>query len=193
MSFVAILFLSFAMSTDAFAVSICRGVSLKSAQFFGALKVGVLFGIIEAITPILGWLLGYIALQYIERGDNWVIFIVMLLLLLGIKMIHNSFQEEVLSDQDDNLIFTKRSFLTLVFTAISTSIDAFAVGVGLALANVKIGFASSMIGLATCIMVTVGLLLGKKIGCLIGKRVEFLGGVVLIGISVITVYQNIFD
>lgn len=188
MSFLAILFLAFAMSTDAFAVAICRGVSLKSAAFIDALKVGILFGIVEAITPLLGWLLGYISLQYIERWDHWVIFFVML--FLGIRMIYNSFQSEESECQEKSLHSSKNSFLILVFTAISTSIDAFAVGVGLALASVNICFAAMMIGLATCIMVTIGLLLGKKIGCLIGKRAEFIGGVVLIIIGVITLYQH---
>ncbi|TSJ88350.1 manganese efflux pump [Gilliamella apicola] len=190
MSFLAILLLALAMSTDAFAVAICRGVSLKSTPFLGALKVGILFGVVEAITPLLGWLIGYIALQYIERWDHWIVFAV--LLLLGLNMIYHSFKE----DNDDNcdgkpLPSSKKSFLILVLTAISTSIDAFAVGVGLALASVDIYIAATMIGLATCIMVTLGLLLGKKIGCLIGKQASFIGGVVLIVIGLITLYQHL--
>jgi manganese efflux pump family protein len=190
MSFLAILLLALAMSTDAFAVAICRGISLKSTPFLGALKVGMLFGIVEAITPLLGWLIGYMALQYIEQWDHWIVFAVML--LLGIHMIYHSFKEE----DDENsckkpLSSTQKSFLILVLTAISTSIDAFAVGVGLALANVNIFLAATMIGLATCIMVTIGLLLGEKIGCLIGKQASFIGGIVLIIIGSITLYQHL--
>jgi Predicted membrane protein len=190
MSFLAILLLALAMSTDAFAVAICRGVSLKSTPFLGALKVGILFGFVEAITPILGWLIGYIALQYIEKWDHWIVFAVML--LLGINMIYHSFKEENSENDDQKTIpSTKKSFLLLVLTAISTSIDAFAVGVGLALASVNIYLASTMIGLATCIMVTLGLLLGKKLGCLIGKQASFIGGIVLIIIGSITLYQHL--
>lgn len=188
MSFWAILLLALAMSTDAFAVAVCRGVSLKSTPFFGALKVGVLFGFVEAITPILGWFIGYIALQYIENWDHWIIFAVML--LLGLNMIYHSFKEEN-DENDDQKPLSSKSFLILVLTAISTSIDAFAIGVGLALASVNIYFASTMIGLATCIMVTIGLLLGKKIGCLIGKKASFIGGIVLIIIGSITLYQHL--
>ncbi|OTQ71014.1 hypothetical protein B6D17_06770 [Gilliamella apis] len=190
MSFLAILLLALAMSTDAFAVAICRGVSLKSTPFLGALKVGILFGFVEAITPILGWLIGYIALQYIERWDHWIVFTVML--FLGINMIYHSFKEE--NDENDDqkpCSSTKKSFLILILTAVSTSIDAFAVGIGLALASVNIYIAATMIGLATCIMVTLGLLLGKKIGCLIGKQASFIGGVVLIVIGSITLYQHL--
>ncbi|WP_085247610.1 manganese efflux pump MntP [Gilliamella mensalis] len=191
MSFWAILLLALAMSTDAFAVAVCRGVSLKSTPFLGALKVGILFGVVEAITPLLGWLIGYIALQYIEQWDHWVVFIVML--FLGINMIYNSFKksDEDCQDQDDKEASSKKSSLMLIFTAISTSIDAFAVGVGLALASVNICFAATMIGIATCLMVTIGLLLGNKLGCLIGKRAEFLGGLVLILIGTITLYQHL--
>ncbi|MFQ1017673.1 manganese efflux pump MntP family protein [Gilliamella sp. Occ3-1] len=187
MNFWAILLLALAMSTDAFAVAVCRGISLKSTPILGALKIGILFGVVETITPLLGWLVGYIALQYIEQWEHWVVFIVML--FLGINMIYNSQKQS-----DGNcreLTSSKKSFLMLIFTAISTSIDAFAVGIGLALANVNIFFAATMIGIATCLMVTIGLLLGNKIGCLIGKRAELLGGLVLISIGVITLYQHL--
>ncbi|MDF7666808.1 manganese efflux pump MntP family protein [Orbaceae bacterium ESL0727] len=187
MSFLAILFLAFAMSSDAFAVAVCRGVSLKSAHLFDALKVGLLFGVIEAITPLFGWLLGYIALQYIERWDHWIVFVVML--FLGIRMIYNSFDDSC--REQPKAVSTKNNICVLIVTAISTSIDAFAVGIGLALASVNIFFASIMIGLATCLMVTSGLLLGKKIGCLIGKRAELLGGAVLILIGAVTLYQHL--
>lgn len=192
MSFFAILCLALAMSTDAFAVAICRGVSFKSTPLWGALKVGILFGIIEAITPLLGWLIGYIVFQYIERWDHWIVFVVML--FLGINMIYNSFQQDDNDCSNDEAISTStKSFFMLIFTAISTSIDAFAVGVGLALASVNIYFAAGMIGLATCVMVTIGLLIGNKIGCLIGKQAEFLGGVVLISIGVITLCQHLLN
>ncbi|OCG20499.1 MULTISPECIES: manganese efflux pump MntP [unclassified Gilliamella] len=191
MSFWAILLLALAMSTDAFAVAVCRGVSLKSTPFLGALKVGILFGVVEAITPLLGWLIGYIALQYIEQWDHWVVFTVML--FLGINMIYSSFKNSDEDCQDDKGASSKKSSLILIFTAISTSIDAFAVGVGLALASVNICFAATMIGIATCFMVTIGLLLGNKLGCLIGKRAEFLGGLVLIVIGIITLYQHLFN
>lgn len=189
MSFWAILLLALAMSTDAFAVAVCRGTSYQSTPFIGALKVGLLFGVIEAITPLLGWLIGYIALQYIEKWDHWVVFAVML--FLGISMIYNSFKEDDENCDESVTQSSKQSFLMLIFTAISTSIDAFAVGVGLALASVNIYLAAGMIGLATCIMVTIGLLLGRKIGCFIGKKAELIGGIVLILIGVITLYQHL--
>lgn len=188
MSFLTVLFLALAMSTDAFAVAICKGTTLKIPRFFDAVKVGLLFGFVEAITPLLGWLLGYIALHYIERWDHWIVFILML--FLGIRMIYASFQKDKYSKIDDGNT-QKKSMGILILTAISTSIDAFVVGAGLAFASVNICFAAAMIGLATCIMVTIGILLGKKIGCLVGKKAEFLGGCILILIGTITLYQHL--
>ncbi|MFQ1007819.1 manganese efflux pump MntP family protein [Gilliamella apicola] len=189
MSLLTIMLLALAMSSDAFAVALCRGISLKSTPFLGALKIGVLFGIIEAMTPLLGWLIGYIALQYIEKWDHWVVFAIML--FLGINMIYSSLKSSDEDGQEEPISSNRKSFFMLIFTAISTSIDAFAVGVGLAMANVNIYFTASMIGLATCVMVTTGLLLGKKIGCVVGKKAEILGGIVLIAIGVITLYQHL--
>ncbi|MCX8588355.1 MULTISPECIES: manganese efflux pump MntP family protein [unclassified Gilliamella] len=189
MSFLTIFLLAMAMSTDAFAVAVCRGISFKSTPFIGALKVGILFGVVEAITPLLGWLIGILTLHYIERWDHWVVFAVML--FLGISMIYNSFKESDEDFSEKEIASSKKSFLILIFTAISTSLDAFAVGISLALASVNIYIAASMIGLATCVMVTIGLLLGKKIGCFIGKQAEILGGLVLIAIGVITLYQHL--
>ncbi|WVD71462.1 manganese efflux pump MntP family protein [Orbus wheelerorum] len=185
MNFWAILLLAFAMSTDAFAVAVCKGVALKVPRFIDAFKVGLLFGFIEAITPALGWVLGYIAVQYVERWDHWVIFALML--FLGVRMIYNSFKEEECAADEPQ----SGSLIMLILTAISTSIDAFAVGIGLALASVNIAFAAGMIGFVTCVMVTIGILLGKKIGCLIGKKAELLGGLVLIAIGILTLYQHL--
>lgn len=185
MSFLAVLLLAFAMSTDAFAVAVCKGISLKVPKFIDAFKVGILFGLIEAITPVLGWLLGYLAVQYIEQWDHWIIFLLML--FLGCRMIYNSLKGGDSCPEEPQ----KGSLVMLILTAISTSIDAFAVGVGLALASVNIIFAASMIGAATCLMVTIGILLGKKIGCIVGKKAELVGGVVLIFIGSFTLYQHL--
>jgi manganese efflux pump family protein len=182
MNFFPLMLIALAMSTDAFAVAICKGVAMKTPKFSDAIKVGVLFGFIEAITPILGWLLGYVAVQYIAQWDHWVI--LGLMLFLGSRMIVNG-REQTENPCDDSHIKSESIFM-LILTAISTSIDAFAVGISLAFASVNIGVAALCIGLATCMMVTIGILLGKSLGALIGKRAEILGGIVLILIGVFT-------
>lgn len=186
MSFVTLVLLALAMSTDAFAVAVCKGIAMRTPQFKDALKLGLLFGFIEAITPILGWLLGYIASQFISQWDHWVIFILML--FLGGRMLRNGFSAQEACDGQEPR--AKESILLLIFTAISTSIDAFAVGISLALASVNIGFAAGLIGFTTCVCVTIGILLGKKIGNLVGKRAEIVGGLVLIIIGCVTLYEH---
>lgn len=184
MSFISLLLLAFAMSTDAFAVAVCKGVTMRAPRFYDAIKLGLLFGFIEAITPVLGWLLGYVAVQYIAQWDHWII--LLLMLFLGSRMIYNSFSDDCCCDSQ-----AKESLFILILTALSTSIDAFAVGIGLALASVNIFVAASLIGLATFIMVTIGIMLGKKLGDVIGKRAEFIGGIVLILIGIWTVYEHL--
>lgn len=186
MNFSTILLLAFAMSTDAFAIAICKGVSLQVPRFKDALKVGLLFGLIEGITPVLGWLFGWFALHYVEKWDHWIIFLLMV--FLGSHMIYNSFQDDDTQEQET---LKNQSLIMLILAAISTSIDSFAIGISLALATVNITFASFMIGLITCLMVTLGILVGKKMGCLIGKRAELIGGIVLIAIGLITLYQHL--
>ena len=175
MNFIALLLLAFAMSTDAFAAAIGKGATLQRPRFSDALRMGILFGVIEAITPLIGWFLGQFASAYVEAWDHWIAFI--LLAFLGLNMIKsglfNNDDEEV--DKAD-----KHSFLSLVLTAIATSIDSAAVGVSLAFVNVSIVEAAILIGLATTVMVTLGVMIGRVVGNLVGHRAELLGGVTLI-------------
>lgn len=186
MNFFPLMLIALAMSTDAFAVAICKGVAMKTPRLSDAIKVGVLFGFIEAITPILGWLLGYVAVQYIAQWDHWVI--LALMLFLGSRMIVNGREQS--GDACEERQAKTESLFMLILTAISTSIDAFAVGISLAFASVNIGLAALCIGLATCVMVTIGILLGKNLGMLIGKRAEILGGIVLILIGFFTFFTH---
>ncbi|WP_392566271.1 manganese efflux pump MntP family protein [Utexia brackfieldae] len=187
MEVLSIILIAFAMSTDAFAVSICKGVSMKNPTLYDAIKVGLLFGIIEAITPVLGWAIGYIAVDYIAQWDHWIILLIML--FLGSRMIRNGLKNEACCEHVE--FVKKDSLFILILTAISTSIDAFAVGISLALANVNIIFAAILIGSVTCMMVILGIFLGKRIGGFIGKRAEIMGGIVLILIGVWTVINHV--
>lgn len=85
MNLSATLILAFGMSMDAFAASIGKGASLHQPRFREALRTGLIFGVIEAITPLIGWSLGLLASQYIMEWDHWVAF--GLLLILGVRMI----------------------------------------------------------------------------------------------------------
>jgi putative Mn2+ efflux pump MntP len=178
MNISATLILAFGMSMDAFAVSIGKGASLHRPRFREALRTGLIFGVIEAITPLIGWGIGLFASKYIMAWDHWVAFT--LLFILGARMI-----VEGLKNKPEEASTNQRShgFWILVLTAIGTSLDAMAIGVGLAFLQVNIIHTALAIGMATMIMATLGIMLGRFIGPMLGKWAEVLGGVVLIGIG----------
>lgn len=174
MTFTALVFLALAMSTDAFAAAIAKGAALRSPTFPQALRIGLLFGCIETITPVLGWALGSIAADAIRQWDHWIAFV--LLLGLGSRMIWLSFGE----DEEEEEGGGSQNWLVLALTAVATSIDAAAVGVGLAFVDVSIVRAALSIGVATTTMVTIGVLLGRRLGAVVGRNAERIGGVVLV-------------
>ena len=183
----SLVFLAFAMSTDAFAAAIGKGSALHKPKFLEALRVGLIFGVIEAITPIIGWFIGQAASQFVASWDHWIAFT--LLLLLGLHMIYNGVKDEEPEEEVDKP--KQHGFWLLAVTGFATSIDALAVGVGLAFVDVNIWLAAGLIGLATLTMVTIGVMLGRVIGNVMGKRAEILGGVVLIIVGATILYEHL--
>ncbi|MDF3917906.1 manganese efflux pump MntP [Salinicola salarius] len=185
----SLVILAFAMSTDAFAASIGKGAALRRTRFPEALRIGVIFGTVEAITPVIGWAIGLAATRFVSEWDHWIAFV--LLGALGAHMIWEGFKP-VEPEANDEKTPERKSVWLLAVTALATSIDAMAVGVTLAFADVNIVVAAVAIGLATTLMVTIGIMLGRAIGSLIGKRAEIAGGVVLIAIGITVVYEHLF-
>ncbi|WP_343230574.1 manganese efflux pump MntP family protein [Salinicola acroporae] len=161
------------MSTDAFAASVGKGAALRRTRFPEALRIGAIFGTVEAITPVIGWAIGLAATRFVSEWDHWIAFV--LLGALGAHMIWEGFKPVPVEADDGNAPERKSGWL-LALTALATSIDAMAVGVTLAFTDVNIVVAAAAIGLATMLMVTVGIMLGRAIGSLIGKRAEIVGG-----------------
>ncbi|OLF54713.1 manganese efflux pump MntP family protein [Pseudomonas chlororaphis] len=184
---VSILFLALAMSTDAFAAAVGKGSSLHKPRLLEALRIGLIFGVIEAITPVVGWFIGQAAAQWVASWDHWIAF--GLLLALGLHMIHNGLQLEQAAQEQDAP--KQHGFWLLAVTGFATSIDALAVGVGLAFVNVNIWVAATAIGLATMTMVTLGVMLGRAIGTVMGQRAEILGGIVLIIVGSSILYEHL--
>ncbi|HBS6200314.1 manganese efflux pump MntP [Klebsiella pneumoniae] len=178
MNLSATILLAFGMSMDAFAASIGKGATLHKPKFSEAVRTGLIFGAIETLTPLVGWGLGMLASQFILEWNHWIAFI--LLVFLGGRMIVEGFR----GDSDEACEVPHRhGFWLLVTTAFATSLDAMAVGVGLAFLQVSIVTTALAIGCATFIMSTLGMMVGRFIGPLLGKRAEILGGIVLIGIG----------
>ncbi|KAF1070825.1 MAG: putative manganese efflux pump MntP [Pseudomonas citronellolis] len=186
MSPISLIFLAFAISTDAFAAAIGKGSSLHKPRLLEALRTGLIFGVIEAVTPVIGWLIGQAASHFVSQWDHWIAF--GLLLVLGLHMIYNGVRHEADEAEEKP---RQHSFWILAVTAVATSIDALAVGVGLAFVDVNIWVAASAIGLATMTMVTLGTLLGRVLGTVVGKRAEIVGGIVLILVGSTLLYEHL--
>lgn len=185
MNLASTVFLAFAMSTDAFAAAVGKGASLHKPRFTEALKAGVIFGVIEAITPLVGWLLGKAAAQYVTAWDHWIAF--GLLFILGARMIREGFSKAAHEEEKPN----SHSFWVLAITGFATSIDAMAVGAGLAFIDVDIFSTAASIGFATMLMVTIGVMVGRLVGATIGKRAEVLGGLILIGVGSVILAEHL--
>jgi putative Mn2+ efflux pump MntP len=182
---VSLIFLALAMSTDAFAAAIGKGSSLHKPRLTEALRTGLIFGVIEAITPVIGWFIGQAATRWVESWDHWIAFT--LLVALGLHMIYNGLKHEEAEEEKPG----QHSFFILAVTAVATSIDALAVGVGLAFVDVNIWVAAGAIGLATMTMVTIGVMLGRVLGTVVGKRAEIVGGVVLMIVGATILYEHL--
>lgn len=173
MSPTAVGILAVGMSVDAMIAGLSRGAKERYGVRT-ALGAGIIFGIVETITPLIGWSLGLLASGYVEAVDHWIAF--GLLGAIGMKMIIESFQKREETSQG-------RSLWALLATAVGTSIDAMAVGVSLAFLDVNIIVVACAIGIATTIMATTGILAGRFIGARLGRIAEFLGGVALVGLG----------
>jgi len=170
MTSLAILLLAFSMSSDAFAAALGKGALLQRPNFGEALRTGVIFGTVEAITPVIGWAAGRVAAGYIAAFDHWIAF--GLLAAIGAKLIWDSMRRPDGAEKP-----RQHSFGVLMVTAIGTSIDAMAVGVTLALLDANIIVNALAIGMATLVMTTMGVLLGRCLGRRFGRFAEAAGGV----------------
>lgn len=179
----AILLIGVSMSTDAFAAAVGRGVALRALSIRAALRTGLIFGLVEMLTPAAGWLLGRAMAEVIEGWDHWVA--LGLLGGLGVYMIKQGLR----ADDGEAAPVSDSLWLTAA-AGFATSIDALAAGVSLAFLDVSIIVVSLTIGLCTFAMVTLGVLLGARFGLLLGKRAEVVGGVVLIAVGIGIAYQH---
>lgn len=186
MNLSATLFLAFGMSMDAFAATVSKGAALNKPCIREAFRTGLIFGCIEAITPLIGWGLGLVASHYIIEWDHWIAFT--LLFVLGLRMIVEGFK----TPDEEQPRNHRHSFGLLVITAIATSLDAMAVGVSLALLQVNILHTALAIGMTTMLMATLGILIGRFIGPFLGKRAEILGGIILIGIGCHILFTHLY-
>jgi putative Mn2+ efflux pump MntP len=184
MSPLAIAILAVGMSVDALIASIGRGAGAARPSWADALKTGAVFGAVETLTPLLGWLMGVVASQYVQEIDHWIAFV--LLGGVGGRMALHAFQRDAEAPAAAN-----RSLATLLATAVGTSIDAMAVGVSLAFLQVNIVVIALAIGAATTLMSTGGILAGRFLGARFGRYAEIAGGLALIGLGASILHDHL--
>lgn len=178
MSIIEIILLSFGLAMDAFAVSICKGLTLKKMDWKKSLIAGGYFGVFQAIMPLIGYCLIKLFKQneaisnFITKYDHWIAFV--LLIIIGINMISESFAKE---EVDGNF-----GFKTMFVLAIATSIDALSVGITFATMELAINiyWTVLIIGGITFILSALGVLIGNVFGLKFKQPAEIVGGVVLI-------------
>lgn len=187
MSIFSIFMIAVGLSMDAFAVSLARAMTFKKQDLLRyALLLGIFFGFFQGFMPLIGWWAGSYFQEFIVSIDHWIAFI--LLALIGGNMIKEAFHKEDNEDEDKNALTLK----TIFILSIATSIDAFAVGISFAFLQVNIFTAVLLIGITTFIICFIGVFIGNRLGDLLGKYAEILGGGILILIGLKILIEHLF-
>lgn len=187
MGIIEILLISICLAMDAFAVSVCKGLSIKKMSWKKAIIVGAYFGSFQAVMPILGYFLGTTFEAFITNIDHWIVFT--LLLAIGLNMIKEASNKEVENFND------KLDMKNMFILAIATSIDALAVGITFACLKVTIILPTIVIGIITLILSIIGVKIGNRFGDKYKNKAEYAGGVILIliGIKVLLEHLQIIN
>lgn len=177
MDSLTLLLIALGLSMDAFAVAISNGMAIQHQRANHALRIGIFFGSFQALMPLIGWSAGLGFREFISGVDHWVAF--GFVTFIGGKMIYESRRMDNQEKEAKPL-----NLLTLLVLSVATSIDALAVGISFALLNISIVTPILVIGAVTFILSFFGFLTGSKIGHFFEKKIEILGGLILIGIGI---------
>lgn len=185
MDFITILLVALSLAMDALAVSVTNGIRLKSCRVTDGLKMGVFFGVFQFIMPLLGFYLGGGVIGFVGTLAPWLSCAI--LVFLGVRMVIEANKSEDNDEGEDGAKKEHLGLWELFLQAIATSIDALAVGLGLAMSGgyeqSYIYYASGIIGIVAFVCSFVGAMAGKKLGGYFEKRAETVGGVILIVIG----------
>lgn len=172
MSIIEIILLSIGLAMDAFAVAICKGLSMKKMNWKNAIIIAFYFGVFQALMPVFGYFLGTTFENLVTSIDHWLAFI--LLVAIGGNMIKEVFSNDE-EGKDD-----KVDFKTMIVLAVATSIDALAIGITFAFLNVNLLLSVSCIGIITFVISLIGVKIGNRFGDKFQNKAELLGGIILI-------------
>jgi manganese efflux pump family protein len=177
MSFFEILLIAVSMSMDAFAVCIGAGSQGQASGRRPVFRLAFHFGLFQFLMPVIGWFAGTTIVHYISAYDHWVA--LTLLAFVGFRMLRSGLDPNAGEQKND----PSRGW-TLVLLAIATSIDALAIGFSLAMVGVIIWYPAVVIGVVTSLISWLGISLGNRLGQKFGKRMEVIGGIILILIGI---------
>lgn len=201
MDILSVVLIAVGLSMDAFAVSVTNGIIIEDLRFNHALRIGLFFGAFQALMPLAGWLAGSQFQEYIVSVDHWIAF--GLLGIIGGKMIHEALEEAKKENETIDgmcqVAVTKRDTVCenplragrLLVLAVATSIDALAVGISFAFLRVSIVWTVAVIGLITLVICVAGVYIGRRCGCLLKKKAEIAGGLILICIGAKILFEHL--
>ena len=185
MSVFELILIAIAVSMDAFAISIAKGLCQRKTNHKLALVLALSFGLFQAIMPVIGYFITNSFSGYIQAYNHWISFII--LMIIAIKMIKDSFKKDGICPIDDKIIYSE-----IIILSIATSIDALAVGVTFSLLeSINILFAISLIGITTFFFSYLGVIAGCKLGSKFERIADVFGGSVLILIAFRILIQHL--
>ena len=184
MSLIELFLLAVGLSMDAFAVSVCKGLSVRRVRRSNIIACGAYFGGFQALMPLIGYLLGARFHSMIESVDHWIAFV--LLAFIGINMIREAL------GGDNDALDDSFSVKTMLLLAVATSIDALAVGVTFAFLQVNIVPAVCFIGAVTFVLSALGVKLGGVFGMKWKRRAELTGGAILVLLGLKILLEHLF-
>jgi len=171
MDLITAVLIAIGLAMDAFAVSVCKGLAMRSSTLRSMVIIGLWFGGFQMMMPVIGYYLGDSFYQYISEVDHWIAF--GLLLAIGLNMIRESLSEE--EGVDGSL-----GLRIMLLLAIATSIDALAVGISLAMDHADIWTDAMIIGAVTFLISAIGVKIGSTVGDRFSSKAELAGGIILI-------------
>ena len=183
MGIAELIVIAIGLSMDAFAVSICKGLSVQKVRLPYVMKAGIWFGGFQALMPTIGYFLGSYFEHLITSVDHWIAFA--LLAIIGANMI-----KEALSKEEECCPDASMGAKQMFTLAVATSIDALAVGVSFAFLEMSIWMPIIIIGITTMLFSIAGVLLGKKAGERFKSKAELVGGLVLIAIGIKILWEH---
>lgn len=188
MDLVTTFLIAIGLAMDAFAVSLGAGTSPGRRSWRKVFRLAFHFGLFQGGMTFIGWLAGSTISRFISTFDHWIA--LGLLAFVGVRMIISGIKPD--DDGEECSTSDPSRGGTLVLLSVATSIDALAVGLSYALIDGNIWFPVVMIGVVTLILSALGVLLGEKLGCRFGKRMEIIGGLILVGIGIRVVVSHLF-